>query len=211
MEGSLAPVDKICELGKKYGAKVMIDDAHGFFVVGKDGGGTASFFNCRDKVDIHYGTFSKSLGTIGGFCAGSTEMIEYLKYYARSYFFSSALPASIVAGVIETIKLLEEEPEIIRKLHSNINFFKNSLDSAGFDTMGSQSAIIPILIGNTQKLGKLQIDLFNAGVFSNIGTTPAVSANSCRLRLNIMASHSKQQLQEAVNHITNIGKKYGII
>jgi 8-amino-7-oxononanoate synthase len=211
MEGSFAAVDEICELGKRYGAKVMIDDAHGFFAVGKNGGGTASTFGCVDKVDIHYGTFSKALGTVGGFCAGSAELIEYLKYYARSYFFSSALPASIVAGVLETIKLLEEEPEIIENLHKNMSFFKNSLDGLGFNTMGSKSAIVPILIGDTKILGLFQNDLFDAGIFSNIGTTPAVSGKTCRLRLNVMANHTKDQLQEVIDCLEKLGNKYGIL
>lgn len=211
MEGSFAAVDEICELGKRYGAKVMIDDAHGFFAVGKNGSGTASTFGCMDKVDIHYGTFSKALGAVGGFCAGSAELIEYLKYYARSYFFSSALPASIVAGVLETIKLLEEEPEIIENLHNNMNFFKNSLDGLGFNTMGSKSAIVPILIGDTKILGLFQNDLFDAGIFSNIGTTPAVSGKTCRLRLNVMANHTRSQLQEVIDCLEKLGNKYGIL
>ena len=211
MEGSLAPVDEICELGRRYGAKVMIDDAHGFFVVGSNGGGTASVFDCIDKVDIHYGTFSKALGAIGGFCAGSAAMVEYLKYYARAYFFSSALPASIAAGVLATIKLLEAEPGIIGNLHANMRFFKASLDALGFNTMNSRSAIIPVLVGDTEILGSLQNDLFAAGIFSNIGTTPAVSSKSCRLRLNVMATHTRGQLQQAVDCLEKLGKKYGII
>ena len=139
MEGSLAPVAEVCELAERYGARVMIDDAHGFFVVGPNGRGTAAAFDCAEKVDIHYGTFSKALGAVGGFCAGSAAMIEYLKYYARSYFFSSALPASIATGVLETIKLLEDEPQIVENLWSNVNFFKNSLNQIGFNTMNSRS------------------------------------------------------------------------
>ncbi|MFA7185494.1 MAG: aminotransferase class I/II-fold pyridoxal phosphate-dependent enzyme, partial [Victivallales bacterium] len=173
--------------------------------------GTASTFGCVNKVDIHYGTFSKALGAVGGFCAGPAAMIEYLKYYARSYFFSSALPSSIAAGVIETIKLLEDEPQIIGKLQKNVSFFKNLLDEAGFNTMGSRSAIIPILIGDTRILGKFQNDLFDAGIFSNIGTTPAVGSKTCRLRFNVMANHSRAQLREAACCLEKLGNKYGIL
>jgi glycine C-acetyltransferase len=211
MEGALAPVNKICDLAKNYKAKVMIDDAHGFFAVGKNGRGTASVFGCPQKVDIHYGTFSKALGAMGGFCAGSADMIEYLKYYARSYFFSSALPCSIAVGVLETIKLLEKEPEIIEKLHENMHFFKNSLDELGFDTMESQSPIVPILVGDENKLGAFQNGLFDAGIFTNIGTTPAVSRKTCRLRMNVMATHSKAQLTKALESIEALGQKFGII
>ena len=211
MEGSLAPVAEVCELAERYGARVMIDDAHGFFVVGPNGRGTAAAFDCAEKVDIHYGTFSKALGAVGGFCAGSAAMIEYLKYYARSYFFSSALPASIATGVLETIKLLEDEPQIVENLWSNVNFFKNSLNQIGFNTMNSRSAIVPILVGDPDALGRFQSDLFDAGVFTNIGTTPAVSAKSCRLRLNVMANHTQQNLVQAIELLEKYGKKYGII
>jgi 8-amino-7-oxononanoate synthase len=211
MEGSLAPVDEICRLARQHDARVMIDDAHGFGVIGSHGKGTASLFKCMDKVDIHYGTFSKAFGTIGGFCGGSADLIEYLKYYARSYFFSSALPAFVAAGVLASFKLLEKEPEIIEKLYENSCFLRNSLEQLGFDTLGSRSAIVPVLVGDDEILGKLQMELFQKGVFTNIGTTPAVNRKQCRLRMNAMASHSREQLTYVVDCLETLGRKYGII
>lgn len=206
MEGSFAPVDKLAELKEKYNALLMVDDAHGFWAVGEEGKGTASCFGVRDKVDLHYGTFSKALGSTGGFCAGSKEVITYLRYYARSTFFSSALPAETAAAVLESIRISREEPEHLLRLKRNRDFFQSELEKRGFDTLNSRSAIIPLLVGNEEKLGQLQNALFEEGIFTNIGTTPAVNASRCRLRLNVMASHTLEELSRAVSAIEKWGK-----
>lgn len=211
MEGSLAPVDELVRLKKEYDAFLMVDDAHGFWAVGEQGRGTASIFHVRDEVDLHYGTFSKALGSVGGFAAGKKSVIDYLRYYARSTFFSSALPATTVAGILESIKIVEEEPEHLENLNRNRNFFQTELGKRGFNTLNSRSAIIPILVGDDTKLGKLQMALFDAGIFSNIGTTPAVNAKKCRLRLNVMATHTLEQLGAAVNTLEKLAIKYEVI
>ncbi len=211
MEGSLAPVDKLAGLAGKYGCLLMIDDAHGFWAVGENGRGTASVFHERERVALHYGTFSKALGSVGGFCAGPRALIDYLKYYGRSYFFSSALPATVAAGVLASIRLLEREPEIIARLQRNRDFFQHALESLGFDTLDSRSAIIPVLIGDDVKLGNIQMELFEAGIFTNIGTTPAINRRRCRLRMNVMATHTEEQLERAVSTLARIGRKYGVI
>jgi len=211
MEGSLAPADELVRLKKQYSCLLMIDDAHGFWAVGERGCGTAGIFGVRDQVDLHYGTFSKALGSVGGFCSGSKELIQYLRYYARSTFFSSALPATTAAAVLEGIRVTEEEPELLIKLKRNRDFFQSELEERGFNTLNSRSAIIPVLVGDDNKLGKLQMSLFEAGIFSNIGTTPAVNAKKCRLRLNVMATHTEEQLGFAVDTLEKLGKKYGVI
>lgn len=206
MEGSLAPLDKLVRLKQQYNCMIMVDDAHGFWSVGENGKGTASIYGVRNDVDLHYGTFSKALGNIGGFVAGRKDLIEYLRYYARSTFFSSAIPATTIAAILESIKVVEEEPQHLANLKRNRDFFQHALEKAGFNTMNSCSAIIPILVGDDTKLGKLQMALFDAGIFTNIGTTPAVNARKSRLRLNVMATHSLEQLQSAVNTITRLGR-----
>lgn len=211
MEGSLAPVAELAELKERYNALLMIDDAHGFWAVGEKGLGTASLFGVRDKVDIHYGTFSKALGSVGGFCAGRSEVIDYLRYYARSAFFSSALPVSVAAAVLESIRVVREEPEHLANLKRNRDFFQHELERRGFNTLNSRSAIIPVLIGDEAKLGQLQMSLFAAGIFTNIGTTPAVNASKCRLRLNVMATHTTEQLAFAADKLEELGKKLEII
>ncbi|MBR2438843.1 MAG: aminotransferase class I/II-fold pyridoxal phosphate-dependent enzyme [Lentisphaeria bacterium] len=211
MEGSLAPVDELVRLKEKYDSLLMVDDAHGFWAVGPDGMGTASVFGVRDKVDLHYGTFSKALGSVGGFCAGKRHVIDYLRYYARSTFFSSALPAATAAAILESIRIVKEEPEHLKNLKRNRNFFQSELEKRGINTLNSRSAIIPVLVGDEEKLGKLQMALFDAGIFSNIGTTPAVNASKCRLRLNVMATHSLEQLNFAVETIEKLAKKFQVI
>ncbi len=211
MEGSLAPVDELVRLKEKYDSLLMVDDAHGFWAVGPDGTGTASVFGVRDKVDLHYGTFSKALGSVGGFCAGKRHVIDYLRYYARSTFFSSALPAATAAAILESIRIVKEEPEHLKNLKRNRDFFQSELEKRGINTLNSRSAIIPVLVGDEEKLGKLQMALFDAGIFSNIGTTPAVNASKCRLRLNVMATHSLEQLNFAVETIEKLAKKFQVI
>lgn len=209
MEGSLAPVDELVKIKKKYGALLMIDDAHGFWAIGENGRGTGSVFGEMDNVDIFYGTFSKALGNIGGFCAASREIIDYLRLYARSTFFSSAIPPTTIATILESIRIVEEEPEHLANLKRNRDFFQMRLEECGFNTLNSRSAIVPILIGDEEKLGNIQMDLFENGIFSNIGTTPAVAARKCRLRLNCMATHTLDQLDWAVKTIQKVANKYG--
>ncbi|MBQ9770813.1 MAG: aminotransferase class I/II-fold pyridoxal phosphate-dependent enzyme [Lentisphaeria bacterium] len=211
MEGSLAPVDELVRLKEKYDCMLMVDDAHGFWVVGPDGLGTASRFGVRDKVDLHYGTFSKALGSVGGFCAGKRNVIDYFRYYARSTFFSSAIPAATVAAILESMRVVREEPEHLQNLIRNRDFFQSELEKRGINTLNSRSAIIPVLVGDEEKLGKLQMAMFEAGIFSNIGTTPAVNASKCRLRLNVMATHSLEQLGFAVETIERLAKQFQVI
>ena len=211
MEGSLAPVDELVRIKQENDCLLMIDDAHGFWAVGEKGHGTADLFGVRDSVDLHYGTFSKALGSVGGFAAGRRDVIEYLRYYARSTFFSSALPATTVAAVLESIRIVAEEPEHLDNLKRNRDIFQSELEKRGFNTLNSRSAILPVLVGNEEKLGKFQMMLFDAGVFSNIGTTPAVAASKCRLRLNVMATHSPDQLESAADILERCAKQCGVL
>ena len=211
MEGSLSPVDELVRIKQENDAFLMIDDAHGFWVMGENGRGTADLFGVRDSVDLHYGTFSKALGSVGGFAAGRKNVIDYLRYYARSTFFSSALPATTAAAVLESIRIVREEPEHLRNLKRNRDFFQAELEKRGFDTLNSRSAILPVLVGDEEKLGRFQRMLFEEGVFSNIGTTPAVAASKCRLRLNVMATHSLDQLGRAAEIIGQCAKVCGVV
>ncbi len=211
MEGSLAPVDELVKIKEETDGFLMVDDAHGFWAVGENGRGTADLCGVRDKVDLHYGTFSKALGSVGGFAAGKKSVTDYLRYYARSTFFSSAIPATTIAGILESIRVVREEKEHLANLKRNRDFFQSELESRGFCTLNSRSAIIPLLVGNEEKLGKLQMALFDAGIFSNIGTTPAVAASKCRLRLNVMATHTIDQLGNAVDTIEKFGRKFEVI
>ncbi len=211
MEGSLAPVDELVKVRDAFDGFLIVDDAHGFWAVGEHGKGTASIFGVRDSVDLHYGTFSKALGAMGGFAAGRKSVIDYLRYYARSTFFSSAMPASAAAGILESIRIVEEEPEHLENLRRNRGFFQAELERRGFDTMNSRSAILPVLVGDEEKLGRFQNALFDSGIFTNIGTAPAVPASKCRLRLNVMATHTQEQLARAAEILESCAKRCRIL
>ncbi len=211
MYGDVAQLDKICDLAEYYGAKVMVDDAHGLGIVGSTGKGTAQIYNVGNKVHLNVGMLSKTAGAVGGYCATSRKIAQYLRHYARSYFFSTALPAPIVAGLNEIFKLLEHDSAGRKELWENINYIKNKLNKAGFNTGNSQSGIVPIIIGDEPILFKMYQDLRLSGVYTNIVTYPAVRRKDCRIRLCIMKDLTRSQIDSAVEIITKTGKKYGVI
>jgi len=211
MGGDLAPVDAICDLADRYGARVMVDDAHGIGVVGPTGRGTPEACGCLDRVDVLYGTLSKAPGAIGGYCAGSRALVRYLRLYARTHFFSTALPPPVVAGLIEVFDLMALDQAGRRELWENIRYFKSRLGAAGFNLGESASAIVPVIVGDEGILGHLHADMVRAGVFANVVTYPAVRRRECRLRLNIMAAHTRDDLDFAADALIRLGCKYGIV
>lgn len=211
MDGDTAPLDEIIVLAKKYHARIMIDEAHGIGVVGPTGRGTPEKYNCAADIDIIFGTLSKAPGGIGGYCAGSKELIKYLRYYARTYFFSTSIPTPIVAGLIEVIKLIANKETGHHKLWENIKYMRSRLVLLGFNIAKTDSAIIPVIIGDEDVLGKINNDLRHAGVFTNVVTYPAVRRKECRLRLNIMDSLTQQDMDRALALLEQYGKKYRII
>lgn len=211
MDGDVAKLDKIVELAQKYKCRVMVDDAHGVGVVGPTGRGTAEHFSVMDKVDLHVGMLSKGPGGLGGYCAASREIIQYLRLYARSYFFSTALPAPIAGGLNEVFKLMSDDKAGRKELMENTEYMKSKLLSHGFDIGNSESAVVPVMIYDEQKLFQLYGDLRKSGVYVNIVTYPAVRRKECRLRLCVMKEISRMQIDKAVEIIVDISKKYGII
>jgi glycine C-acetyltransferase len=170
MDGDIAPLDEIVELAARYGARVMVDDAHGVGVVGPTGRGSAEACGCMDGIDINLGTLSKTPGAIGGYCAGSAKLIRYLRYYTRTYFFSTSLPPPVVAGLIEVFELLKKDAAGRDQLWHNVRYMLNGLKSLGFDTGATESAIIPIIIGDEDILGRFNNDLRMNGVYTNVVT-----------------------------------------
>ncbi|MDD3925964.1 MAG: aminotransferase class I/II-fold pyridoxal phosphate-dependent enzyme [bacterium] len=211
MDGDIAPLADIAALARRYGARVMVDDAHGLGVVGPTGRGTAEQCGCADQVDITVGTFSKTPGAIGGYCVGSARLIQYLRYYARTYFFSTSIPAPIVAGLIEVFKLLRDDAAGRDRLWHNIRYMKEGLMARGFDTGSSESAIIPVIVGDEAKLVQFNNDLRRNGVYTNIVTYPAVRRKECRLRLCIMNSLTQQDMDTALDTICRLGRDIGVI
>lgn len=211
MDGDLAKLDKIVELSKKYGCRVMVDDAHGVGIVGPTGKGTAEYYGLEGEIDLNVGMLSKSPGGLGGYCAGSKNIVQYLRLYARSYFFSTALPAPLAGGLNEAFKLMEEDKAGRRKLLKNTEYLKQELQKRGFDIGHSESAIVPVMIYNEEILFRLYEELRQSGVYVNIVTYPAVRRKECRLRLCGMSQLTKNQIDIAVKIISNKAKEYGII
>lgn len=211
MYGDIARLDKICELAQKYNAKVMVDDAHGLGIVGATGRGSAQVYNIGDKIDLHVGMLSKTAGALGGYCATTRKIAQYLRHYARSFFFSTALPAPVAAGLNEVFKLLEHDRAGRKELWENITYLKSKLEKLGFNTGNSQSGIIPIIIGDEAILFKMYQDLRLSGVYTNIVTYPAVRRKECRIRICVMKDLTRDMMDGAVEIIEKTGRKYGVI
>lgn len=211
MDGDMAPLDEIVKLAKKYNARVMVDDAHGVGVVGPTGRGTAEYFNVMEKIDLHVGMLSKGPGGLGGYCAASKKVVQYLRLYARSYFFSTALPASVAGGLNEVFKLLETDNAGRKKLWENTEYLKSKLLEKGFDIGHSQSAVVPVMVYSEPVLFEMYDKLRKRGVYVNIVTYPAVRRKECRLRLCTMKDLSFEQIDKAVEIIAELGREYGLI
>ena len=211
MDGDMAPLDKIVELAKKYNCRIMVDDAHGVGVVGPTGRGTSEHFGVMDKIDLNVGMLSKGPGGLGGYCAASRQIVQYLRLYARSYFFSTALPASVAGGLNEVFKLLETDNAGRKKLWENTEYLKSKLVEKGFDIGHSQSAVVPVMIYSEPVLFEMYEKLRQRGVYVNIVTYPAVRRKECRLRLCTMKDLTFKQIDKAVEIISDLGREYGLI
>jgi glycine C-acetyltransferase len=208
-DGDLAPLDRIVALCKAYGAYLLMDDAHGTGVIGKTGRGVIEKYNLFQEVELITGTFSKTFGHLGGYVVGSPELIRYLKFQARQHLFSvTATPAS--ACILKSIDLIDEEPEWMDKLWDNVRQLKNGLTSLGLDVGTTQSAIIPVKIGDPYLTGEVGRLLLEAGVYANPIIYPAVSRKDARIRMSVMATHTSEQLDVVLNAFEWIAGKYAI-
>ncbi|TCC85767.1 pyridoxal phosphate-dependent aminotransferase family protein [Pedobacter hiemivivus] len=207
MEGDLVNLPEIVKIAKEFGANIMMDDAHSLGVIGFNGSGTASHFGLTDDVDLIMGTFSKSLASLGGFIAGTEETIEYVKHRARSLMFSASMPPAAVASVIAALDIIESEPERIDKLWANTNYAKKLLVEAGFDIGHTDSPIIPVYIRDNDKTFMVTNILSNNGIFVNPVVSPAVPSDSSLIRFSLMATHTFEQIEEAVEKLSAAAKE----
>jgi glycine C-acetyltransferase len=206
-DGDLAPLREIIALCKKYGAKLMVDDAHGTGVIGKTGRGLIETSNAWDDVDLITGTFSKTFGHIGGYVLASEEMCNYLKYQSRQHLFSaSSTPAAI--SIIKAIELVDEEPLWMDLLHTNINYFRHGLLSLGLNIGDTRSAIFPVRIGDKIKNARICHRLQELGVYANQINYPAVSLKDARIRMGVTALHERAHLDEVLNVWSDIKKEF---
>jgi len=211
MEGDIADLPALHALTQRYGAVLAVDDAHSIGVLGPKGDGTAAHFDMIDEVDVIVGTFSKSLASIGGFIAGSNEVIHYLKHNARPLIFSAALPPANTAGVIAAHEVMVQEPERRDSLWANTLRFQEGMKSLGFDIGPSETPTVPVLIGALENTFGFWRKLFDAGVFTNPVVPPAVRPSECRLRTSLMATHTNDQIDYALDTFAKLRKEAGII
>lgn len=207
MEGDLVNLPEIVSIADEFGANIMMDDAHSLGVIGLNGAGTASHFGLTDKVDLIMGTFSKSLASLGGFIAGTEETIEFVKHRARSLMFSASMPPGAVASVIAALDIIESEPERIDKLWANTNHAKKLLVEAGFDIGHTDSPIIPVYIRDNDKTFLVTNILNQNGIFVNPVVSPAVPSDSSLIRFSLMATHTFEQIEEAVEKLSAAAKE----
>ncbi|GAP21221.1 aminotransferase class I/II-fold pyridoxal phosphate-dependent enzyme [Leptolinea tardivitalis] len=210
MEGDLAMVPELVDSCQKYGARIMIDDAHGIGVTG-DGHGTAWHFGLTDKVDLVMSTFSKSFASLGGFVAGDEDIIDYIKHHARSLIFSASITPASTASAMAALHVMKDEPERIKRINQIGEKMRDGYKSMGFNVGKSVTPIIPIMVGDDQKTFLFWRTLFDEGVFVNPVISPAVAPGCQLLRTSYMASHTDAQLDRVLETFKKVGKKVGII
>lgn len=211
MEGDVARLPEIVELKNRYGARLLVDDAHGLGVFGENGRGTAEHFGLEHEVDLVMGTFSKSLATVGGFIAGQAHVVDYIRHHARSQIFSAAAPPGSVAAVLKALEILEREPDRRKQLWESTHFMKRELQGLGFDTGDSESPVIPIVVGDDLGAFTMARRLGEEGVFVNPIIAPAVPAGQAMIRTSYMATHEREHLEQALTAIAKVGRELGII
>jgi glycine C-acetyltransferase len=211
MEGDIAPLPAIVELAEKYGAIMMIDDAHSSGVLGRNGRGTVDHCGMHGRVDIQVGTLSKAIGVLGGYVCGSKDLIQYLYHKARPFLFSTSHPPAVAAACLAAFEILEEEPQLIERLWNNTRFFKAGLEKLGFNTGESQTPITPVIVGKGGLTMRFSDELFRAGVFAQGISYPTVPEAKSRIRTIVTATHTREQLELALDILGRVGKQLGII
>lgn len=211
MDGDLGPLPELCAAAEEYGAIMMVDDAHASGVFGRNGRGTVDHFGVHGRVDIQVGTLSKAIGVLGGYVAGSRALIEFLYHRARPFLFSTSHPPSVTATCIAALDVLLEEPQIIDRLWENTRFFKEGLTAAGFDTGASESPITPVIVGEGSLAMRLSDRLFEEGVFAQGIAYPTVAKDKARVRTIVTATHTREQLQFALDAFRKVGRELGLI
>ncbi len=211
MEGDIVDLPKVVALAKSSGARLMVDDAHGIGVLGRTGRGTAEHFGLEDDVDLIMGTYSKSLASIGGFVAGSDQVIHYIKHFARPLIFSASPPPASIAAVSAALEIIEQEPERIARLWNNTRKMLAGFRSLGLETGQSETPIIPVMVGENEAAFRMAMMLQEEGVFANVAVSPAVPEGKALIRTSYMATHTDEHLDIVLEAFRKTGKALGLI
>ena len=211
MDGDLGALPALCELAEEFGCIMMVDDAHASGVFGANGRGTIDHFGLHGRVDVQVGTLSKAVGALGGYVAGSRSLIEFLHHRGRPFLFSTSHPPSVAATCLAAIDVLLEEPQLIEQLWANTRFFKAGLKSLGLNTGASESPITPIIVGDASVAMRLSDRLFEEGVFAQGIGFPTVARDKARVRTIVMATHTREDLQFALDTFGKVGRELGLI
>lgn len=209
MDGDIAPLPDIVDLAERYNAFVMVDDAHASGVLGKNGAGTTSHFDLYGRVDTQLGTLSKALGVVGGYIAGSAKLKDWLINRGRPYLFSTAHPPMVAAALIAALDVMETDPEPMRRLWENTRWWKNALNEAGFDTMGSETPITPVFVGEEARAQQMERMLWDEGVFALSIMYPTVARGKARIRTMPSAAHTQEDLEFALEAFKRVRDKLG--
>jgi len=216
MDGDIGPVDKLARLAERYGAIMMVDDAHASGVLGRNGRGSVDHFGMHGKVDVQVGTLSKAIGALGGYVCGSRDLIDYLYHRARPFLFSTSHPPSVAASCMAGFDILEQEPERIQRLWDNTHYFQGELHRLGFNiggitTPATQTPITPVIVGEGRKAMEFSRALFDEGVMGTGIAFPTVPEGKARIRLILTSEHTKAQLDEALETLERVAKRMGIL
>jgi glycine C-acetyltransferase len=211
MEGDLGALPELCALAEEFGCIMMVDDAHASGVFGTNGRGTIDHFGVHGRVDIQVGTLSKAIGVVGGYVAGTRALVDFLYHRARPFLFSTSPPPAVAAACIAAIDVLEQEPQIIDRLWDNTRFFKTGLEALGFNTGVSRSPITPVIVGPDALAMTLSDRLFQEGVFAQGIAFPTVARDKARVRTIVTATHTRGELQFALDVFGRVGRALGII
>ncbi|HEY6969327.1 MAG TPA: glycine C-acetyltransferase [Candidatus Angelobacter sp.] len=216
MDGDIGALPPLCDLAEKYGAIMMVDDAHASGVLGRNGRGTIDHFKVHGRVDVQVGTLSKAIGALGGYVCGTHDLIDFLYHRARPFLFSTSHPPSVAATCIAAFDVLEQEPQLMDKLWENTRFFKKELGTLGFNIGGkntpvSETPITPIIVGEGRLAMEFSRELFKEGVFTPGIAYPTVAEGKARLRTIMTATHTRDQLNKSLEILNRVGKRMGIL
>ena len=211
MDGDIGPLDKLTALAERYGAIMMVDDAHASGVLGSHGRGTVDHFGLHGRVQVQVGTLSKAVGVLGGYVCGSRDLIDYLYHRARPFLFSTSHPPAVAAACIAAFEIMEHEPERVQLLWDNTRYYQGALKAAGFDIGATETPITPIIVGEARTAHEFSAELFREGLWATGIGFPTVPRGKARIRTIVTAAHTREQLDRAVSTLTRVAKRMAIL